>query len=128
MNRTALAWAACRRDDCASVVLLSNDADFNTLDVQNSASVCHAADRNYFICVRLLLEADANPNIAADHEFKVGDGLYCATHNAFYPLIIKTLLDFGVRVESCGVDGMTLLIHAARRDNASFAMLTRTWR
>ena len=123
MDRTPLAWAACRGDDRAIVTLLSHGAQVNTLDIQHSAPVCHAADRNYVTCVRLLLEAGANPNIAAAHGYKVGDGLNVAARNASDPMILKTLLDFGANVESCGVDGMTPLIHASRRDNASFAFL-----
>lgn len=123
MDRTALAWAACRGDDRAVVVLLSHGAEVNTLDVQHSAPVCHAADRDYVTCMRLLLEAGADPNIAANHGFKVGDGLNTASRNASDPLILKNLLDFGARVESCGVDGMTPLIHASRRDNVSFSVL-----
>lgn len=123
MDRTPLAWAACRGDDRAIVALLSHGAEVNTLDVQHSAPVCHAADRNYITCVRLLLEAGADPNIAAAHGYKIGDGLNVAARNASDPLILKTLLDFGANVESCGVDGMTPLIHASRRDNASFAFL-----
>ena len=123
MDRTPLAWAACRGDDRAIVTLLSHGAEVNTLDVQHSAPVCHAADRNYVTCVRLLLEAGADPNIAAAHGHKVGDGLNCAARNASDPLVLKSLLDFGAHVESCGVDGMTPLIHASRRNLASFATL-----
>jgi ankyrin repeat protein len=123
MNRTPLAWAACRGDDRAIVILLSHGAEVNTLDIQHSAPVCHAADRNHLTCIRLLLEAGADPNIAATHGYKVGDALNVAARNAFDPLILKTLLDFGANIESCGVDGMTPLIHASRRDNASFAFL-----
>lgn len=123
MGRTPLAWAACRGDDRVIVTLLSHGAEVNTLDVQHSAPACHAADRNYVTCVRLLLEAGADPNIAAAHGHKVGDGLNCAARNASDPLVLKTLLDFGANVESCGVDGMTPLIHATRRDLASFAAL-----
>lgn len=39
------------------------------------------------------------------------------------PLLLKNLLDFGADVYSSGVDGKPALIHAARTDNASFAML-----
>ena len=123
MDRTALAWAACRGDDRAIVTLLSHGAEVNTLDIQHSAPVCHAADRDYATCVRLLLEAGADPNIAAAHGYKVGDGLNVAARNASDPLVLKTLLDFGANVDSCGVDGVTPLIHASRRDNASFAFL-----
>ncbi|KAI9746289.1 MAG: hypothetical protein M1835_002448, partial [Candelina submexicana] len=123
MDRTPLAWAACRGDDRAIVTLLSHGAEVNTLDIQHSAPICHAADRDHATCVRLLLEAGADPNIAAAHGYKIGDGLNVAARNASDPLVLKTLLDFGANVESCGVDGMTPLIHASRRDNASFAFL-----
>lgn len=53
----------------------------------------------------------------------MGDSLNCASRNASDPLILKTLLDFGANIGSCGVDGMTPLIHASRRNLASFATL-----
>lgn len=123
MGRTPLAWAACRGDNRAIVTLLSHSAKVNTLDVQHSGVVGHAADRNYATCVRLLLEAGADPDIASAHGYKVGNPLNVAARNASDPLVLKTLLDFGANVDSCGIDGMTGLIHAARRDNASFATL-----
>lgn len=123
MGRTPLAWAACRGDDRAIVTLLSHGAEVNTLDVQRSGVVGHAADRNYATCVRLLLEAGADPDIASAHGYNVGNPLNVAARNASDPLVLKTLLDFGANVDSSGVDGMTGLIHATRRDNASFATL-----
>ena len=123
MGRTPLAWAACRGDDRAIVTLLSHGADVNTLDVQHSGVVGHAADRSYVTCVRLLLEAGADPDIASAHGFKVGNPLNVAARNASDPLVLKTLLDFGASVDSCGIDGMTALIHASRKDNVSFATL-----
>lgn len=123
MGRTPLAWAACRGDDRAIVTLLSHGAEVNTLDVQHSGVVGHAADRNYATCVRLLLEAGADPDIALAYGYKVGNPLNVATRNASNPLVLKTLLDFGADVDSSGIDGMTGLIHAARRDNTSFATL-----
>ena len=123
MGRTPLAWAACRGDDRAIVTLLSHGAKVNTIDIQHSGVVGHAADRNYVTCVRLLLEAGADPEIAAMHDYKVGNPLNVAARNASDPMVLKTLLDFGADVESCGVDGMTALIHAARRDNTNFVTL-----
>ncbi|KAL9101172.1 MAG: hypothetical protein Q9163_003550 [Psora crenata] len=123
MGRTPLAWAACRGDEKAIVILLQNGARVNTLDVQCSGVVGHAADRSYVTCVRLLLEAGAYPDIAAAHGHKVGNPLNVAARNASDPMVLKTLLDFGADVESSGVDGNTALIHASRRDNASFATL-----
>ena len=121
MGRTPLAWAACRGDERAIVLLLSHGAEVNTIDVQYSGIVGHAADRNYATCVRLLLEAGADPNISAP--YKVGNPLNVAARNASDPLVLKSLLDFGAYVDSCGVDGMTPLMHASRRDMASFATL-----
>ena len=123
MGRTPLAWAACRGDDRAIVTLLRYGAKVNTLDIQNSAPVCHAADRNHATCVRLLLEAGADPDIAASRGHKVGGPLNCAARNASDPVVLKTLLDFDANPESSGVDGMTPLIHASRRDRADFAVL-----
>ena len=123
MGRTPLAWAACRGDERAIVILLQHGARVNTLDVQHSGVVGHAADRSYATCVRLLLEAGANPDIASARGHKVGNPLNVAARNASDPMVVKTLLDFGAEIESCGVDGNTALIHAARRDNASFATL-----
>lgn len=123
MGRTPLAWAACRGDDRAIVTLLSHGAEVNTLDVQHSGVVGHAADRSYVTCVRLLLEAGADPDIASAHGYKVGNPLNVAARNASDPLVLKTLLDFGANVDSSGIDGMTGLIHASRRDNTSFATL-----
>ncbi|KAL8871775.1 MAG: hypothetical protein Q9174_002462 [Haloplaca sp. 1 TL-2023] len=123
MGRTPLAWASARGDERSIVALLQHGAEVNTIDVQNSGVVGHAADRNYVTCVRLLLEAGADPNIAAPHRDKVGNALNVAARNASDPMILKSLLDFGARVDSCGVDGVTGLIHAARKDNASFATL-----
>ena len=123
MGRTPLAWAACRGNERAIVTLLQHRAKVNTIDIQCSGVVGHAADRNYVTCVRLLLEAGADPDIAATHGYKVGNPLNVAARNARDPLILKTLLDFRADTESCGIDGMTALIHSARRDNASFAFL-----
>ncbi len=123
MGRTPLAWAACRGDDRAIVTLLSHGAEVNTLDIQHSGVVGHAADRSYVTCVRLLLEAGADPDIASAHGYKVGNPLNVAARNASDPMALKTLLDFGADVESSGVDGMTALIHASRRNNANFAAL-----
>lgn len=123
MDRTPLAWTACRGDDRAVVTLLSHGADANTLDVQHSGVVGHAADRSYVTCVRLLLEAAADPDIASAYGHKVGNPPNVAARNASNPLVLKALLDFGANVESRGIDGMTALIHASRRDNVNFTTL-----
>ncbi|KAL9084863.1 MAG: hypothetical protein Q9159_004984 [Coniocarpon cinnabarinum] len=123
MGRTPLIWAACRGDERAIVSLLQHGAAVDTLDVQHTNAVSYAAERDFAACVRLLLEAGANPNIAEANKLPVADAINVAARNATDPLIIKTLLDFGANPDSRGVDRMTSLIHAARRDNYSFALL-----
>ncbi|KAL9614369.1 MAG: hypothetical protein Q9167_001172 [Letrouitia subvulpina] len=105
-------------NDVEALRCLTQGDDF--IEGQNYS---HAADRNYVTCVRLLLEAGADPDIATVHNHKVSNPLNRAARNASDPLVLKTLLDFGADIESSGVDGMTALIHTARRDNAAFATL-----
>lgn len=123
MGRTPLLWAAARGDKQSIITLLSYGADPNTMDVQLSGPVSYAADRDHAVCVRLLLEAGADPDPLIPGGAKVGSPLNCAARNASDPLVLKTLLDFGADIEASGVDGRTSLIHVARTDNASFALL-----
>lgn len=123
MGRTPLAWAAARGDSYAVVALLSYFADPNIMDVQLSGPLSNAAARGYTTCVRLLLEAGARPDPLAKSGVKKGSPLNVAARNATDVLLLKSLLDFGANPDSSGTDGDTALIHAARNDNASFALL-----
>ncbi len=123
MGRTPLAWAAARGDRRALVTLLSHGANPNVIDVQLSGPVSNAASQGHTLCVRLLLEAGAHPDPPKPGGVKKGSPLNCAARNTTDVLLLKSLLDFGADVDSSGVDGKTALIHAARTDNASFAML-----
>ena len=122
MGRTPLSWAACRGDQRSIILLLAHGADPNTVDAQMSGPISNAADRSHTACVRLLLEAGGDPDPIRKGVQK-GSPLNCAARNATDPLLIKTLLDFGANIEAAGVDGITPLIHASRRDNASFAQI-----
>ena len=121
MGRTPLSWAACRGDERAIIMLLAHQADPNTVDVQISGPVSNAADRGHTGCVRLLLEAGGKTD--PKRSVKKGSPLNCASRSANDPMLIKTLLDFGANIEANGADGITPLIHAARRDNLAFAQL-----
>lgn len=123
LGRTPLVWAAARGNEQAVALLLGAGADPNTLDTQWTGAVSYAAERDHTVCVRLLLEAGAEPDPLLPVGIRVGSALNCAARNATKPLILKTLLDFGADVEASGVEGITSLIHAARTDKASFAML-----
>ncbi|KAA6408740.1 MAG: hypothetical protein FRX48_07083 [Lasallia pustulata] len=123
MGRTPLIWAAARGDDRSVATLLAHGADPNVMDVQYTTAVSYAAQQDRGTCVRLLLEAGADPDLEILGGAKVGSALNCASRSATDPSIIKNLLDFGADIESCGVDGKTPLIHVARTDNVSFALL-----
>jgi ankyrin repeat protein len=123
MGRTALAWAAARGDTRAIVTLLSHGADPNIVDVQLSGPLSNAASQGHTVAVRLLLEAGAQPDLRHPSGERKGSPLNCATRNATDILLLKSLLDFGADVDASGNDGKTGLIHAARIDNAGFAML-----
>lgn len=123
MGRTPLIWAAARGDDRSVATLLAHGADPNVMDVQYTTAVSYAAQQDHGTCVRLLLEAGADPDPEILGGAKVGSALNCASRSATDPSIIKNLLDFGADIESCGVDGKTPLINVARTDNVSFALL-----
>lgn len=123
MSRTPLAWAAARGDTRAIVKLLGYGADPNITDVQLSGPLSNAASQGHTVAVRLLLEAGAKPDHRVPGRELKGSPLNCAARNATDTLLLKSLLDFGADVNASGTDGKTALIHAARTDNASFAML-----
>ncbi|KAI1113891.1 ankyrin repeat-containing domain protein [Nemania sp. NC0429] len=98
MGRTPLLWAAARVDEKAVATLLAFGADPNIVDIQWSGPVAFLG-------------------------YKIGSPLNCAARNASDPPLIKTLLDFNAKVDACGVDGRTALIHAARTNNFEFALM-----
>ena len=70
-----------------------------------------------------MLEAGAEPDPGLPDGIMVGSALNCAARNASQPLVMKALLNFGADVESCGVEHINSLIHAARTNKASFARI-----
>ncbi|KAH8744947.1 ankyrin repeat-containing protein-like protein [Hyaloscypha finlandica] len=123
MGRTALEWAAARGDDRAVTTLLSYGADLNIMDKKLNTPLTLASNQNQTVCVRLLLEAGANPDPTLPDGIKFGSPLNCAARNASDPLLIKTLLDFNADIEASNVDGVTPLLHVARGNSASHAMI-----
>ena len=124
LGRSLLIWASARGDERSVAILLSYNADPNLVDLQNSGPLMYAAAQNHAVCVRLLLEADANPDPTIfGLKMQRGSPLNCAARIASDPLVLKTLLDFRVDIESCGAEGRTSLLHAARSDNIELAVL-----
>lgn len=122
-GRTALEWAAARGDERAVTMLLSYGADPNAMDLKLNTPLTLAANQNHAICVRLLLEAGADPDPDLPAGIKFGTPLNCAARNASDPLVLKTLIDFNANIEATGVDGVTPLIHVARNQDARHALL-----
>lgn len=122
-GRTPLQWAAARGDDTAVVTLLGFGADPNNMDKKLNTPLTLAANQNHTVCVRLLLEAGALPDPILPRGVKFGTPLNCAARNVRDPMLLKTLLDFNANIEACGVDGFTSLLHVARGNSATHAML-----
>lgn len=122
-GRTALEWAAARGDERAVTMLLSYGAEPNIMDKKLNTPLTLASNQNQTVCVRLLLEAGAIPDPQLPPGIKFGSPLNCAARNASDPLLLKTLLDFNANIEASGVDGVTPLLHVARGNSASHAML-----
>ena len=122
-GRTALQWASARGDDRSVAILLSYQANPSHLDQQFSGPLLYAAAQSHPVCLRLFLEAGADPNPAMYKKLKRGNPLNIATRLGSSPLVIKTLLDFGSDVESCGAEGRTSLLHAALNDDVAIATL-----
>ncbi|RYP12553.1 hypothetical protein DL765_007255 [Monosporascus sp. GIB2] len=122
-GRTALQWASARGDERAVVTLLSYGADPNNMDRKLNTPLTLAANQNQTVCVRLLLEAGAFPDPVLPRGIKFGTPLNCAARNARDPMLMKTLLDFNADKEASGVDGVTPLLHVARGNSATHAML-----
>lgn len=122
-SRTPLQWAAARGDETAVITLLSFGADPNNMDKKLNTSLTLAGYQNHTVCVRLLLEAGALPDPALPQGIKFGTPLNCAARNARDPMLMKTLLDFNANIEACGVDGFTPLLHVARGNSATHAIL-----
>ncbi|THC92088.1 hypothetical protein EYZ11_008441 [Aspergillus tanneri] len=93
------------------------------MDIQLSGPLSNAAAQGRTVAVRLLLEAGAHTDFTKPNGERKGSPLNCAARNATDVLLLKSLLDFGADVDASGTDGKTALIHAARTNNASFAML-----
>ncbi|KAL9619064.1 MAG: hypothetical protein Q9160_006319 [Pyrenula sp. 1 TL-2023] len=123
MGRTPLLWAAARGDHEAVQILLSHNANPNTMDMYLAPPVSYAADRGHTLCVKLLLEAGATAEVTLPLGVKLGSPLNCAARNTKDPTLLKYLLTYGALVDGTGVDGNTPLIHAARTDNVRFAIL-----
>ena len=123
MGRTALAWAAARGDRRSVGTLLASHANPNIIDAQISGPLSNAAAQGHTACVELLLQYGADPDPPRPDGVRKGNPLNVASRNSKDIMILKRLLDFGADVNQTTAEGKTPLFHAARNDNAAFALL-----
>ncbi|MCJ1372456.1 hypothetical protein MMC20_003680 [Loxospora ochrophaea] len=124
LGRTPLMYASVRGDERSVAILLSYNANPNLVGLRNSGPLMYAAAQSHAVCVSLLLEAGANTDPTLfGLRMQRGSPLNCAARLSSNTLVLKTLLDFGADIESCGAEGRTSLLHAARNNNVDFAML-----
>ncbi|KID90562.1 ankyrin repeat containing protein [Metarhizium guizhouense ARSEF 977] len=105
MGRTALAWAAARGDSHSILTLLRYGADSNIMDSQISGPLSNASAQGHTACVKLLLDAGANPDPPLPGGINKGGPLNVAARRSDDPILVKLLLDFGAKVDQVGVDG-----------------------
>lgn len=123
MGRTALAWAAAGNDSRAVVTLLRYGADPNIIDVQISGALSNAAAQGHTACVKLLLDAGADPDPPLPNGIKKVSPLNVTARNSNDALLVKILLDCRADANQAGVDGKTALFYAAQKDDAMLAIL-----
>ena len=116
-------WASARGDDRSVTTLLGYGADPSIVDLQGSGPLIDAAARSHPVCVRLLLEAGADPDPTLIGNMRKGSPLNCAARIASDVLVLYTLPDFGADIELCGVGSRTSLIYAARNGIIDSAMI-----
>ena len=122
-GRTPLTWAASRGDEHAISLLLNAGADPNTFDQYGDGVMTHAAENDRTVCIRLLLEANAEliPVPPAGKRL-IGAAIH-TTRYASKLSSLKQLLDAGADVEAKTMEGLTPLINVARLDKVDFARL-----
>lgn len=122
-GRTPLTWAASRGDENAISLLLEAGADPNTFDVYGDGVITHAAENDRNVCVRLLLEANAEFTPILPTGKKLIDALIHTTRYASKLSSLKQLLDSGADVDASTMEGWTPLYNVARLDKVGFARL-----
>ena len=123
VGRTPLIWAASRGEERAVALLLEAGADPDVFDVYGNGAVTYAAEGDHSVCVRLLLEANAELIPVLPTGVKLLGAVNHTTRYASKVSSLKQLLDAGAEVESSTVEGWTPLINAARLDKVDFAWL-----
>ena len=122
-GRSPLTWAASRGDEHAISLLLEAGADPNTFDTYGDGVITHAAENDRNVCIRLLLEANAEFTPALPTGKKLTDALIHTTRYATKLSSLKQLLDSGADVNASTTEGWTPLYNVARLDKVDFARL-----
>ena len=115
---TPLMWAARRGDSVAVYLFLKNKADPNMCNRYLQSALLIAVRSSSFKCIRLLLEAGADPAQKDRYQFNALHyaGLYCNDAE-----IVQCLIEAGTEVDGTDSQGATPLFLATYRDNATSA-------
>lgn len=126
-GRTALSWAACRGDALSCAKLIKSGADANTLDKHGKSPLYLAVNSEHKTqnaVVRVLLAGGAETD---QKLFNAGvirsTPLLCSANEATDILVLKSLLDFGAKLEAKNRAGATPLIIVARSKPVTFTAL-----
>lgn len=122
-GRTPLTWAASRGNEHAISLLLDAGADPNTFDQYGDGVMTHAAETDRTVCIRLLLEANAELIPGPPTGKKLIGAAIHTTRYASKLSSLKQLLDAGADVNASTMEGLTPLINVARLDKVDFARL-----
>ena len=122
-GRTPLTWAASRGDENAVSLLLDAGADPNNFDNYGDGVLTHAAENDHNVCVRLLLEANAELIPVLPAGKKLIGAVNHTTRYASKVSSLKQLLDAGADVDASTLEGWTPLVNVARLDRVDFARL-----
>jgi ankyrin repeat protein len=107
-GRTALDWAIARKQLSDATVLLSHGADPNSMDIDGRTTTLHAVDSHYTPGLRLVLEAQGNPNPELPKGLFRSSPLTAASYGAL-PEMVKLLLEFEANPNTCNPEGLTAL-------------------
>jgi ankyrin repeat protein len=126
MGRTALDWATARAQLSNMRLLIDRGSPLNTMDVSGRTTVLHAVDSHNDDALRIVLEAGANPNPEVPKGLFRSSPLTAASFGGLVGMI-KLLIKFGAKVDSCNPEGRTALQAVATMQNVECADILLTY-
>lgn len=123
MGCILLVWVVVKGDVQIVVMLFSFGVDFNIMDVQIFGLLFNVVVQGYIVCVEFFFEVGVDLDFFFLKGVQKGSLFSVVLWNSKDVILLKRLLDFGVDVNICMVEGKMLLFYVIRNDNVSFVML-----